>query len=592
MESARARLTRRSPRRGSIGRPINTRLIRTASVLLVFPLVLIGLTVARPGPLPAPQLPTTFDGASAALLARELALDYPNRLPGTGGGLRAADWYRDRLSLYALPITVDGWREHVPGLGTRQLRNIVSVVPGRVRAAIVVMAHRDNPGRTPGANDNASGTAALIELARMYGTSGAALEPVRPLHTLVFVSTDAGAFGGLGARRFARTWRGRESVVAAVVLDGLATSARPRITVGGAAGRSPSPALVRTVTARVEEVTGREPIRSGWLDQLVALGLRFGEGEEAALLAAGLSAVRLGNAVHTRQSSELDNAGVVRPLEIGRLGRAAQASLISLDQAVGVSGGTAAHVFVGSRALRGWAIALFLATAIVPFAACVFDLAARLRRRGVSSLPALRALRRRLAFWLFALAVLFVASYAGVFPRSRSDLPLPPTAPAVSDWPIVGLLLVAAVLLLAWLWSRSRLRPTRAADEEQELAGQVAALLLLAAVAAMTAVVHPYALVFVLPSLASWLWLPQLRLAHGWVRDVVYGIGLIGPMLAVVTLAVQLDLGPRVGLYALSLLTSGVVPWPLAIALAGWAAAAAQLGAVQAGRYTPRASRG
>jgi hypothetical protein len=34
------------------------------------------------------------------------------------------------------------------------------------------------------------------------------------------------------------------------------------------------------------------------------------------------------------------------------------------------------------------------------------------------------------------------------------------------------------------------------------------------------------------------------------------------------------------------------VPWPLAIALAGWAAAAAQLGAVQAGRYTPRASRG
>jgi hypothetical protein len=591
MESARARLTRRSPRRGSIDRPINTRLIRSASVILVFPLLLIGLTVARPGPLPAPKLPATFDGASAALLARELAVDYPNRLPGTGGGLRAADWYHDRLSLYELPIAVDSWREHVPGLGTRELRNIVSVVPGRIRAAIVVIAHRDNPGRTPGANDNASGTAALIELARTYGTSGTALEPLRPLHTLVFVSTDAGAFGGLGARRFAQTWRGRDAVVAAVVLDGLATATRPRITVGGAGGRSPSPALVRTVAARMAEVTGREPSRPGWLDQLVALGLRYGEGEEAALLAGGLSAVRIGNAVHTRRSRELDNAGVVRPLEIGRLGRASQAALISLDQAVATAGGTAAHVFVGNRALRGWAVALFFATAIVPFAACVFDLAARLRRRGVSSLPAFRALRRRLAFWLFALVTLFVASYAGVFPRSRSDLPLPPTAPAVSDWPIVGLLAVAAILLLAWLWSRSRLLPTRAAGEEQELAGQVSALILLAAVGVTTAVVQPYALVFVLPSLATWLWLPQLRLAQGWIRDVVYGIGLVGPALAIVTLAVQLDLGARVGLYALSLLTSGVVPWPLAIALAGWAAAAAQLGAIQAGRYAPPASR-
>src|SRR5438105_12524434 len=45
-----------------------------------------------------------------------------------------------------------------------------SVVVGKSPQSIVVMAHRDDSGVGPGANENASGTAALIELARLYGT--------------------------------------------------------------------------------------------------------------------------------------------------------------------------------------------------------------------------------------------------------------------------------------------------------------------------------------------------------------------------------------------------------------------------------------
>ena len=67
------------------------------------------------------------------------------------------------------------------------------------------MAHRDNTGVGPGANDNASGTAALVELARGYAQADTpAGERVRPAHTLVFLSTDGGAFGALGAVRFAK----------------------------------------------------------------------------------------------------------------------------------------------------------------------------------------------------------------------------------------------------------------------------------------------------------------------------------------------------------------------------------------------------
>ena len=47
-----------------------------------------------------------------------------------------------------------------------QLTNLVAVVRGVSHRKIVITAHRDNSGEGRGANDNASGTAALVELAR------------------------------------------------------------------------------------------------------------------------------------------------------------------------------------------------------------------------------------------------------------------------------------------------------------------------------------------------------------------------------------------------------------------------------------------
>ena len=75
---------------------------------------------------------------------------------------------------------------------------------GQSSDAIVVLAHRDDTGTGPGANDDASGTAALVELARGYAQAGTPTgQRVRSAHTVVFLSTDAGSFGGLGALRFA-----------------------------------------------------------------------------------------------------------------------------------------------------------------------------------------------------------------------------------------------------------------------------------------------------------------------------------------------------------------------------------------------------
>jgi hypothetical protein len=156
------------PRRGSVERPINAQMVRGTWLLVALPLLLAAFTVSRPPVLPPPVLPPAFDAAIADQLARELARDFPDRSPGTAGALGAATWVSDQLELYGYTLHQDRFTADIPGRGTAELLNLVAVVQGASRRAIVVTAHRDNSGESSGVNDNSSGTAALIELARSY----------------------------------------------------------------------------------------------------------------------------------------------------------------------------------------------------------------------------------------------------------------------------------------------------------------------------------------------------------------------------------------------------------------------------------------
>jgi hypothetical protein len=176
-----------------------------------------------------------------------------------------------------------------------------------------------------------------------------------------------------------------------------------------------------------------------------------------------------------------------------------------------------------------------------------------------------------------------------VFPRG-SAIPPPPDSPAVTDWPVTGLLFLGALAVLGWTRARHALRSDVSPTPEETLAGYAVALLALGGVAVATALVSPYGLLFVLPSLYGWLWLPQLR-DSGWTRDVLYGIGITGPALALVAIAGQLGLGLDAPLYVVSLMTLGFIPWTTVLVLIAWAAVATQLGALAAGRYAPVAKR-
>jgi hypothetical protein len=408
-----------------------------------------------------------------------------------------------------------------------------------------------------------------------------------PLHTLVFLSTDAGAYGSLGAAHFADMSPLARRAVAVVSLDGLAGSARPRIELSGLDGRSPPPALVATATRRIAAETGAAPRLPAGLTQLVSLAMPFGYGEQSPLLTAEIPAIRITTAsdagTPAGRSDEL--AGLDRR-RLGQLGRASETLLSSLDAAVEVPASTNGGVFLGERVVRGWALQLLLLAAVLPFGAATLDLLARCRLRRLPLSAAWRALRARAGVWLVLVVLLGLAGAAGALP-TEPRLPPPPDQPPVDAWPagVAVLLLVAAALV--WLRARAHLVPRVRATAEEELAGYAVAFVALLLVCGLTTLVSPYGLLFVLPSLYAWLWLPQLRRAPGWVTDVVFGLGLVGPALALVVLAEQLDLGVRTPLYAASLATTGVVPWVSTLAFAAWGAVGALVGAIAAGRYAP-----
>ena len=404
----------------------------------------------------------------------------------------------------------------------------------------------------------------------------------RPSHTLVFVSTDGGAFGALGAARFAER-SDRNDTVAVISLDAIGGFGAPRLLIAGDTARSPAAGLVRTAAIRVLEQSGSEPLRARALRQLLDLGFPFTLGEQGSFVARGIPSVTLTTVpdgpsegfADTRLSGE----------RLGELGRATQNLVGSLDAGLELTQGTSSYIYLGSRIIRGWAIELVLLTALLPFLIGVVDLFARCRRRRIPLAPAARSLRSRLLFWGYAGLLLFVAARLGAFPEGEPR-PLPPDA-GVYDPSPVFLGVIGTLLVIGWLLGRERLIPRRPATLEETLAGHTVALLALGLVALIVVATNPFSLVYLLPSLYAWLWLPQAHAARPATRGVLLALGLAGPLILILSFATRFDLGGDAPWYLMSLVAVGYVPWIAVLLGLVWLAVAAQLATLVSGRYAP-----
>jgi hypothetical protein len=112
-------------------------------------------------------------------------------------------------------------------------------------------------------------------------------------------------------------------------------------------------------------------------------------------------------------------------------------------------------------------------------------------------------------------------------------------------------------------------------------------MLVLAVVALVVTAVNPYSLLFLLPSLHAWLWLPQIRDRGRAVQAAVYLLGFVGPLLLLASFAVRYEMGLDAIWYLIALTAVGYVPVPLIAAFLAWGAAAGQVAAVAIGTYAP-----
>ena len=99
-------------------------------------------------------------------------------------------------------------------------RNLEAAIPGRSRPEeiIVVGAHYDSVSGSPGANDNGSAVAVLIELARAWAGS----EPARTMRWVAFVNEEPPFFqtARMGSLVYARACRARgDNIVAMLSLE-------------------------------------------------------------------------------------------------------------------------------------------------------------------------------------------------------------------------------------------------------------------------------------------------------------------------------------------------------------------------------------
>ena len=92
-------------------------------------------------------------------LAREIGV----RVRGTAGERKGARYVAAQFRSYGYSVNVQ--RYEVDGLTSR---NVVAWWPGARRYPVVIGGHMDTVPGSPGANDNASGVAVVLEIARLF----------------------------------------------------------------------------------------------------------------------------------------------------------------------------------------------------------------------------------------------------------------------------------------------------------------------------------------------------------------------------------------------------------------------------------------
>jgi hypothetical protein len=479
------------------------RLYRMAFVPFLFALAIAAFSLsASRGALTSTLAPDAFEGEPAFAELKSMAARFPQRRPGSRGDQALAGHVAGVLE--GLGGTAGGGfsvrRFNFSAQtidGERSLTNVIAQRAGSTSAApILIVAHRDAAAR--GAQAELSGTAALLELARVFSTR-------ETKRTIILASTSGGSGGDAGASELASEIHG--PVDAAIVLGDLASVHERRpfvVPYSDGLGSAPLQ-LQRTVEQAITQEVGTNPGAPSVLGQLAHLMLPLSVGEQAALNASGLPAVLVQVSGESGPPAPATGAsGTISAEHLEGFGRAVLSAVDALDSAPTVSPVMQTGLLLTHKSMPMWVLRLLVITLLLPPLLVAVDGLARVRRRREPiGRWILWTLSCALPFFSCALLA-YLLGWLGVLGAAPSTPVLPSALPfgAKAATAVGALVLTFA---LAWLlWGMFVRRMGWGVRPEPEVAG-LSMLLVAVAVALLTWVSDPLTALLAVPALHLWI---------------------------------------------------------------------------------------
>ncbi len=173
---------------------------------------LAALWLTQPGvrPLSGPAVPAVSEAALRAHVEK-LATDFRPRDHRHPENLdRVATYVADLLRAAGGRVSEQAFQ-----VGSHTYRNVIAAFGPAIGDPVVIGAHMDAYGDLPGADDNASGVAGLLELGRIFGTQ----PPAAPVLLVAFTLEEPPHFrtGNMGSVRHAQALRQQGTKVRAML---------------------------------------------------------------------------------------------------------------------------------------------------------------------------------------------------------------------------------------------------------------------------------------------------------------------------------------------------------------------------------------
>ena len=517
-----------------------------AAVLVVIALFTLGSTDTPK----LSQEPPSFDGDAAYVDLKTIVEDFPQRLAGTDPDNRCGIWVDQQFRQDELETHIDGFTATVNGEDVA-LQNVWGLAKGRTTGTILVLANRDVPPlATQGAGNNASGLAALLELARDFTVTGHD-------HNIIFLCTTGDAYGALGARQFAEAHQ-IDDLYAVIALRDVAKPDSASIALDGWSPRPktappwlwllPAPAAKRDSNTDTELPTVAA--------QILRLAVPISAGSQGPFVAAGVPAITV-SAAGPATPAQGDTLDGVSTETLTKVGTTVQNMIMAVDAMTTPGQHSGGAIFLTRRVqLSGGALAAILAALLLPLVAVGVDLFAHCSRARIRLRPALLRAGLHLAPWLLVIAIVYFANLVGLLPHSP-DAVIPPDSRLAANPRYLRVVVLIVLMLVAYVYAVAVERRAERRVLTDPRATILMSHLLLVAIALLALLIDPFAVLLVLPGAILW----PLARPGGWARSIVpVYLGLAMVPVPLVYYALRLGLGWKVWWYFFLLFENRTFP--------------------------------